>query len=240
MRFLDHWFDYFLPSACLSCRTVLSFEENHLCESCNEKLEFLKEPFCILCGDPFSNSFIDSHHCQNCLKNSPPFEVARSMFLFEETLSKMIYSFKYHGSEAILPWFREVFAEWISQNNLANDFDWIVPVPLHPFRLIRRGYNQSLLLSKEIGKILKVQIDYENLIRKNYEKPQSLKSREKRKREIRNVFVLKNEKVFKNKKILLVDDVYTTGSTAKECSRVLKKGGAEIYLFTLARTPLLY
>jgi len=113
--------------------------------------------------------------------------------------------------------------------------DVIIPVPLHVKRLKMRGFNQSLLLARGIRKRLGVRLDYTSLKRVAPTKPQAgLKSAD-RQANVSGAFTLSNPSVFKYTRVLLVDDVYTTGATAAECSRVLKKAGAEVYVVTLAR-----
>lgn len=117
-----------------------------------------------------------------------------------------------------------------------NDYHLVVPIPLHRTRLRERGFNQSLLLAKEIGTVWGIPIDYINLQRIRPTEPQiNLKGKE-RIRNVKGAFAVKGEKAFKGKRVLLIDDVYTTGATVSECSKVLKKARAErVDVLTLAR-----
>jgi ComF family protein len=237
MNVVHQLLSYFLPQGCLSCRSVLALEEEGpLCPHCFKEIKYLSESHCSICGDPFPHEEIASHVCGECLSKPPPFEWARSLFELEPTLAKVIHSFKYRGSEVPLPWFSGEIAQWLQQQKLL--VDCIVPVPLHRWRLLQRGYNQSLLLSRSLAKIMKVPVDDQNLFRKYYEKPQVLRSREERLKQVTRAFEVKKASVFKKKKLLLIDDVYTTGATLRDCARALKKAGAQVYALTIARTPL--
>lgn len=115
--------------------------------------------------------------------------------------------------------------------------DLIVPVPLHPRRLRWRGFNQSLLLAKQVSRRYEVPMDPFVLYRKRETAPQTQLAEDERRRNVRGAFATGPEKPLKGKSLLLVDDVYTSGATVNECSRVLLHAGAkEVYVLTLART----
>ncbi len=148
---------------------------------------------------------------------------------------RAIHTFKYHGGYAGLGWFGEQMSRCVQSSFLSVNFDAIVPVPLHSHRLMRRGYNQSMLLARELQQRLQVPIESGGLARKVSEKPQSQGTRLERLKQVRGIFEKTEIHRFKGKKILLVDDVYTTGSTVRECARALQPQ-AEVYVITLART----
>jgi ComF family protein len=115
--------------------------------------------------------------------------------------------------------------------------DLMVPVPLHPKRLRWRGFNQSLLLARQVSRKYEVPIDPFILYRSRETPPQTQLTEDERRKNVRGAFATHPEKSVKGKSVLLVDDVYTSGATVNECSRVLRRGGArEVYVVTLART----
>ncbi|MFO1518055.1 MAG: ComF family protein [bacterium] len=231
---------FFLPQVCFSCRAVQFYgDENPLCPLCTTGLKRLSDSLCEVCGDPFVHEEIASHVCGECLKNPPPFEWARSVFVWGPILSPVIHAFKYGGNSASLAWFQQEMAGCLKKNCPDFSFDFLIPLPLHLFRLWRRGYNQSVLLGRGIGKRLGIPLELKSMVRTRSETAQALKNREERIRKIIGAFRLKNPERFKGKRVLLIDDVYTTGATLREAAKVLKKAGASVCALTLARTPLL-
>ncbi len=231
---------YFFPSACVACQAVFPFgEEGPFCTSCESQIKLQPRSQCTLCGDAFFHDDISSHVCGECLKDPPPFQKAWSVFELGEVLKKTVHGLKYLSKESTLSWFGKRLTESIQHQMSEVIFDVLMPVPLHTWRLWRRGYNQSLLLARQIQKQSKIPIDTKNLIRVKYEKSQVAKTREERIKSMRGSFAVRNPENLKNKKVLLIDDVYTTGATVRECSKVLKKAGAQVFVLTLARTPLL-
>jgi ComF family protein len=193
---------------------------------------------CEICGDPFIHQEISSHLCGKCLIDRPYFEWARSVFEWGAPLSDVVHRLKYQGSEVGLRWMVRKMAESLDEMGPNVSFDYLVPVPLHTVRLIRRGFNQALLLSRGLHREKGIPLEFENLKRRRYEKPQSLGDREERLKQIRGAFAVKHPKVFEEKNVLLIDDVFTTGATLNECAKVLQKSGAKVYALTLARTLL--
>ncbi len=115
--------------------------------------------------------------------------------------------------------------------------DLIIPVPLHPKRLRWRGFNQSLLLARQVSRLYEVPVDPFVLCRERETPPQTQLAEDERRKNVRGAFATYPGKLLKGRRVLLVDDVYTSGATANECSRVLVRGGArEVYVLTLART----
>jgi ComF family protein len=232
---------FFLPQACVSCRSILPQEnEGPFCAACHQELKPLSDSVCTICGDPFTHEEITSHVCGRCLSDRPYFEWARSVFEWGPPLSTVIHGFKYQGKEVALRWMAREMARFLRGEKGDLPWDFLVPVPLHPFRLIRRGFNQALLLARALHREIGVPLDFQNLLRGRYERPQVAKDREERLKQIQGAFALRDPSRFEDKKVLLIDDVYTTGATLNECAKVLKTAGAQVEAFTLARTLLSY
>lgn len=228
---------FFFPPLCLSCKADIPFSEWSFCESCRQKIIPWSRSICRCCGEKL-NAEIENSLCGACLKNAPAFNWARAVYKLTPELSKLLYAFKYSGEESALPWMTLEMALYLENNFPNESFDFIVPVPLHWWRLVRRGYNQSLLLAKALAKKRKEKLNFSAFIKSKASQAQSTLSKEERMKQLKGAFQLKEENLFKEKKVLLIDDVYTTGSTLRECASVLKKAGAQVFAFTLARTPL--
>ncbi len=230
---------YFFPETCLACHEVFPFgEEKEFCESCQKEVCYLSDSICKVCGEDLQNPDLRDSLCGDCLQNLPPFQWARSLFELSPVLSKILYSFKYSADETALSWMGNAMSQYLNRYFQDLRFDCLIPVPLHSWRLLRRGYNQSLLLAKELARIRNEKLDYQNLIKKKSTIAQSTLSKKERMKELKGAFLLKHSSEFEGKNVLLVDDVYTTGSTVRECASLYKKAGAEVYVLTLMRAPL--
>lgn len=157
----------------------------------------------------------------------------RSAYYYEGRLLEAIHRFKYGGDMALLKPLGLLLLDGVKV--LGEMPDAIVPVPLHRKRLKERGFNQSLLLARELSRELSIGVDYLNLKRTLHTHPQiNLKAKERR-QNVRGAFEAVNPSRLRGRRILLVDDVFTTGATVRECAKALKKTGAEVFVATLAR-----
>ena len=226
--------DLCFPPTCLCCKK--SLEDSHLllCEVCVSLLEFTQRPFCLCCGKVFAGGG-ENHLCGVCLKSPWFFHQVRSLFVYEDTLARLVYGLKYSGKTAGLLTFQRLGKESAILADLV-DPDLILPVPLHPKRLRKRGFNQAVLLARAFFPDSLEKIKYDMLIRKTNTPFQTGLSGTERRKNLRNAFEVQKQKMVAGKKIVLVDDVFTTGTTVNECARVLRKSGAvRVDVLTLAR-----
>ncbi|MBI3752936.1 MAG: ComF family protein [Deltaproteobacteria bacterium] len=161
-----------------------------------------------------------------------PFLKARSIGAYEGVLLEAIHMFKYSGKTSLAKPLGKLMADGFSNKGC----DLVVPVPLHKTRLKERGFNQSLFLARELAAIHNLPVDYIHLKRIRATDPQINLKEKERVKNVRGAFAAADGKVFIDKHILLIDDVYTTGATIRECGRILKRAGAKgIDVLTLAR-----
>jgi ComF family protein len=244
MKFLSPILNLLYPATCHICNQKTS---DHFCPTCWDKIGFLKPPFCPKCGRPFASEssllYSPDHLCSECKSTKTYFDKAMAIGPYDGTLAEAIHLFKYNGKKGLgLPLGR-IMIDYIKSNPSLFPLELaerspltILPVPLHPKRLREREFNQSLLLAKEISKTLKIPLIKDNLQRIRWTRPQIELKGEERLKNVKGAFSLKDPKTIEGKSLLLIDDVYTTGATVRECSKVLKKAGAEkVYVFTLAR-----
>lgn len=224
--------DLILPPVCSLCDGGII--EGAVCVPCGVKLseQEITSPACAVCGIPFLYSPSTGHTCGECLTQAKPFVKAQSPFIYEGGVADAIHRFKYGGKDILGKPLGRLLAAKIT---LVEKIDLIIPVPLHKNRLRERGFNQALLLAREISKAFKAKVDYMNLKRVRETAQQINLKHEERKKNVAGAFELKDAPAVKGKTALLVDDVYTTGATLIECSKVLKKAGATVYAATLAR-----
>jgi ComF family protein len=228
--------DLLFPPACLACDTRLSGSRGPLfCPACMDDLHLIRQPLCPSCGRSYPAVAGGNHLCSRCLKKPWHFEAARAVLLYTETVSRAVQSFKYGGSTVGLKSFRML------HNALPGHEDWaaadlILPVPLHVKRLRQRGFNQALRLARALFPDQKSKIDPFLLERSRWTVPQTGLSGAERRRNLKQAFRVRQPERLQGKEILLVDDIFTTGSTVNECARVLLRGGARrVRVLTLAR-----
>ena len=161
--------------------------------------------------------------------------MARALGTFEGSLQTAIHRWKYEGKTHLTPFFAEWMAEGLNRFRELNSLDLLIPVPLHPRRLRGRGFNQALLLAKELSRRTGIPASHAILKKKRPTLPQVNLSGAEREKGLKGTFHVAEKKELRGKSVLLIDDVYTTGTTVNECSRVLLEGGAEkVDVFTLA------
>jgi competence protein ComFC len=218
--------DSFFPRQCVGCGKVGGF----LCPECLGKLPRLLPPICPNCGRSQASGIV----CPDCRQRQTEIDGIRSPFRFDEVIRKAIHQLKYRNLKAISPCLAELLADYIRSNSLPGEA--LVCVPLHPRRLRERGYNQSSLLAKELGKSIDLPVIEDCLIRVEQAQPQvRAVDVEERRRNVADAFVCRDEKVG-GKQIILIDDVCTSGATLESCAAALKsKDATSVWGLTLAR-----
>lgn len=187
-------------------------------------------PFCPRCGRPQASGII----CPSCWQRPTEIDGIRSPFRFDEAVRKAIHELKYRNLRAISPRLAELLADYLKENPLPGEA--LVSVPLHPRRLKERGYNQSSLLARELGKHIGLPVIEDCLVRIKQAQPQvKAVDVEERRRNVTDAFACRDERV-KGKRIILIDDVCTSGATLESCAAALKnKGATSVWGLTLAR-----
>jgi len=238
--FFKAFLDMLFPPLCHVCRCFLAEPaEVHLCDGCREKIIPIDSPLCLICGVPFATENGSDHTCGPCLTTRRPFVAARSAARFEGPLQELIHRFKYGKKVHLSRPLGLLTAAALGDVAPAFSADYLVPVPLHRRRLRERGFNQSQLIAKVLAKSWKIPLSLHNLRRCRWTTPQTGLSAAERERNIRGAFSVARPDRFTDKRLLLVDDVYTTGSTVTECAKTLCRYGAkEVYVITVARSVL--
>ncbi len=227
--------DVFFPLTCHRCGERIDSKENGICCSCDKAIPFIQPPLCTRCGIPMLTG--ESHLCGDCLKNPPLYSLARSLVVYEDFPRRLIHQLKYADNTTVLIPIKKIARCFDYSPFIACDL--VIPVPLHHERLKKRGINQSLLLAKIFFKESRLAINPLILIKNKKTCPQVQLGVSLRKKNVEGAYLVKNPYLIKNKRICLVDDVYTTGSTVDECSRILLRSGArEVRVITFARVLL--
>lgn len=207
------------PLSCVLCglRGAL------ICPDCEKKLPRVGDDRCSICGIPFAGN-AGQHPCSTCLDDPPQYDRHRSLFVFNDEVKKIIHGLKYHEQF----WVKQV----VQQKGMTvlsefSDVDCLVPIPLHTSRLKKRGYNQSVLLAETMGRILKKPVLIQALKRVKDTLSQTGLKKKERYQNLRGAFSVDFTSQEVPRKILLVDDVHTTGVTLSVAAGVLKKIGVK-------------
>jgi len=216
--------DFLLPPRCPACgERILS--HGHLCGNCWQELAPIAAPWCASCGLPFEVDVGPDAQCGACMKDPPAFDWARAAVSYEALGRDLIIRMKHGGAGASIPAFVTMMARVVPPDALP---DLIVPVPLHRWRLLKRRFNQSQLLAKGLAGKLGVRADPFILERTRPTPSQGTLDRKGRRKNVQGAFRVPPScsSQLEGKRVLLVDDVLTTGATASACAVALKKAGA--------------
>lgn len=223
--------DFFFPDSCVICGGETDKNNFSVCEVCLNKIEYISPPFCKTCCQPLPDG---GAHCWQCRKIKYHFENLVAVGKYTGVLREIVLKFKVR--EFLKTVLGNLLAEALIKNVDASRFDFFVAVPLSRKKEFSRGYNQSQLLAEVVSKKMGKKVISGNLVRKRDTKPQFELTRDERLVNLNDAFCVKNPAVFKDKNIVLVDDIATTCSTLEKCSHTLKIAGAKnIFCAVLAR-----
>ncbi len=214
--------DQFFPSACPLCgKTLLAASSGPFCQACLAGFIPLPPAHCPVCALPFKSRQGSAHLCGRCSKNSPSFTRIAAVGLYEQSLRQAVHLLKFNRRIGLD---RPLAGMLAAQLDPEYRPDLIVPVPLHPNRLRQRCYNQAQLLARELATLLDRPLASRLLIKVRETEAQQRLSARERETNLRQAFQLSRQ--LAGERVLLVDDVMTTGATLLACSRVLMAGGA--------------
>ena len=197
-------------------------------------MTFLADPQCRQCGLPFMEDPGQEATCGACLRHPPPFERARAVFAYDDASRGMLLAFKHGDRTDMAP----AFAAWLARAGAAliADTEVIVPVPLHWTRLWRRRFNQAALIARALSRLADRPFAPRALVRRRRTPSQAGMNFTGRVRNVRGAFAVGSAEDLTGRRVLLVDDVYTTGATVSACARALRRAGAsKVDVLTLAR-----
>jgi ComF family protein len=229
--------DFFFPPRCPFCGE--REEEDSpagICPACFRQIRLVAHPRCPRCGVGFAADLGEDHLCADCLRGEGHFTKARALAHYEGLMAAVLARFKYRGHSRLARPLGDLLAEYREPDFSFADYRLVIPVPLHPRRLRQRGFNQSLLLARRIGRRHSLPLDFTALRRIRPTLPQTELSAAERQKNIRGAFAVSNPRAVDGNAVLLVDDVFTTGATVEECAKALLKSGAgRVDVLTLAR-----
>lgn len=238
MKHLTGMVDFILPPRCIVTGEMVD-RQGMVSAEAWKNLNFISDPQCVRCGFPFdfdTGEAKEGNICGVCQKEPPVFDKARAALVYDDASRDIILGFKHGDQTQSVP----SFVPWLMQSgyDLLEKADYLIPVPLHRWRILRRRFNQSALIAQYLSKEVRIPYLLEVLERVRATETQGHLQVNERKRNVRNAFSVNSDYLddIKNKHLVLIDDVYTTGATVTECTKVLlKAGAASVDILTLAR-----
>ncbi len=233
-------FGIFLPNHCLSCESIINKNQD-FCDDCSTELRPIKDPKCKICSYPFEIEIKGMQPlCSKCLRKKPSYEKSIALFHFDHVIKKVIGDFKYRDQIFLAKKLAKIFLQKAEKE--ISDADLIIAVPLHLKKLRKRKFNQAVLIGKFLTKTTLGKKFYPDFLLKIKEtKSQTELSQKAREKNLKRAFLVnkKYRELLRGKKILLIDDVTTTGATLENCAKELKRRGAkEVTVMTIAKTVL--
>jgi ComF family protein len=224
------------PVRCPICGAIVIPKDNRICGTCKEKLHYIKEPRCKKCSKPIELE--EKEYCNDCNRKNFKFIKGYSVWVYDDAMKHSISEFKYHGKKEHAKFYIQEVVMHYGETIKKISPDVIVPIPIHRSKYLERGYNQADILARGIGRELNFPVLSDLLIRNKKTLPQKQLSDKERLLNLREAFDF-NNKVSgscnnKINRVLLVDDIFTTGSTIEACTNVLKANGIDdVYFITL-------
>ncbi len=228
IKFFKPIVDLISPPLCLICENPS--ENEVICKNCESEIDqkfSIKKNFCLKCGGVF-----EGNRCPRCRDTRFAFEFNRSVYLYDDRVKQIVEDYKYHKIKRLAG-----FIARKMKNLLDREFpevQLLIPIPIHPTRKRERGFSQTELITKHLSDLTGIECDCKNLVRIRHTRSQTNLTREERKLNLKNAFKLQHPENIRNKRILLIDDVMTTGITMNEAAKVLKKHRAKVYTITFA------
>ena len=229
MKFFEKCLGILYPQTCCFCGKV---SKNNICSKCAKKVTYIQEPICKKCGKPIR--YEEKEYCGDCVEKNLWYEQGRSVWLHTGNVPWSIYQFKYHNrriygkfyAKELFRLYGELIRKW--------KIDVIIPIPLYSKRRRKRGFNQSEIIAKQLGKLMNIPVNGKAVVRVHNTKPQKELSHKERKKNLKDAFRV--TRYWKGqKRVLLIDDIYTTGSTIDSVAKVLKEKGAyKVWFLTIS------
>ncbi len=207
---------------------------SYLCNECGRELVFIDDNKCSKCGKPLELGY-SPNICPDCKQNHHYFEKAVAPLEYIGLTKKAIYKYKYNKKSYMYKLFGKLIVRALKDSDIIHNVDLVVPIPLYRKKKLDRGFNQAELLTKYIAKELNFKMSNNNLVRIRRTSTQNKLSKLARRKNVLNAFKIRNEEAFEKKRILLIDDILTTGATVDECSKLILRSGAQkVYVATVA------
>jgi ComF family protein len=238
---LQSWWNaglsFFYPEFCQICALHRGIPgEGYICADCSTDVRFIQPPFCKRCGLPYEGEITGTFECSNCREMDLHFSSARSAVVANGLVLDVIHRYKYLRALWFEPFLADLLIRQAKSVLDEPKWDWIVPVPLHRLKEREREFNQAKRLAKQLSQATGIPVKSDLLERIEFTQTQTRLTRPQRIANVRSAFRLQRKLRLNGERIVLLDDVLTTGATTSACAKVLQKAGAgEICVWTVAR-----
>lgn len=234
---LEAGLSFIYPEACQCCgQQRATPAEGYVCPGCRESLKFIQPPFCARCGLPYEGAITNEFECTNCRLLKLHFSHARSVVAAQGLTLEIIHRYKYQRALWFEPFLAGLLIDHAAEALREGKWDLIVPVPLHPSKQAEREFNQAERLAHRLGRATQIPVHTRLVRRVVPTLTQTRLSVSERAKNVHRAFAAGSEKSCEGRRVVLVDDVFTTGATTSACARVLKTAGAaEVCVWTVAR-----
>ncbi len=224
---------FLYPAKCRVCDGFLGVASvPYICANCWQDVQFLEPPWCDICGTPDVTGL-----CDECATSPPRYGKLRSIAFYHTTLQQTIHLFKFEKKKVLAQYIIQLINAHIPVDCEMAEYGFVLPIPIHKKRLRERGFNQATLLANGIATVEDIPVLTDTLVRKRHTVAQSSLDREARQQNIVGAFEVRNPDIISGKRLLVIDDVFTTGATIREAvSELWTADPAEIDVLTLART----
>jgi competence protein ComFC len=225
------------PEVCQICGEARATPaECYICAGCRVAVRFIEPPFCERCGLPFEGAISTAFECSNCREMEWHFRSARSAVIARDQVLEVIHQYKYRRALWFEPFLADLLVNRAAPELRGERWDYLVPVPLHPARQREREFNQAERLARHLSAATGIPVNTRWLRRVVATRTQTLLSRAERMANVRRAFSLCGQPELNGQRVVLVDDVFTTGATTSACARVLQAAGAgQVCVWTVAR-----
>lgn len=219
------------PQKCPICNKIMGTGQCICCDTCEKELPFIGETRCLQCGKPVDDE--ETQYCMDCIKKEHIYCQGIALWYYDYRIRQAVYRFKYKNRREYVSYFgKEIVRRYAKQIKVWNA-QALIPVPLHKSRYRQRGFNQAQLLAEEISRFIHVPVYTSLVVRSKATKPQKELNEKERQKNLKNAFKI-NENSVKLKRVVLVDDIYTTGSTVDTIAQLLHGAGIEqVYVISL-------
>jgi competence protein ComFC len=236
-RWLDTGLGFLYPEVCEICNHErATVAEGFVCAACWQKVRFIKRPFCERCGLPYAGEITTAFECNNCREMDLHFRAARSAVTANELMLEVIHRYKYQRALWFEPFLADLLIRAAAPVLARERCEMIVPVPLHAAKRREREFNQAERLARRLGRATGIPVNQTLLQRVQPTRTQTLLNRQARAENVQRAFALRPGRKLRGERVVLVDDVFTTGATTSACAKVLLSAGAgDVCVWTVAR-----
>ena len=225
------------PEVCQLCGAARATPaEGFVCAGCLGKVKFIERPFCNRCGHPYQGEITGQFECWACRERELHFETARAAVVAGEMMLEVVHRYKYRGESWLEPFLAELLIRRAQPELGAASWDFIVPVPLYPAKEREREFNQADRLAVRLAAATGIPVNRRLLRRVRPTRTQTVLSRAEREENMRDAFAMRRGQSLNGERIVVLDDVFTTGATTNACAKALRRAGAaEVCVWTVAR-----